>query len=895
MGWLRKWRFRFQSLVDRSRAERDLDDEISDYLDREIEREMAAGWSPEEARRRALAGLGGVERLKEECRDARGVRWVEETLSDWRFAYRTLRKAPAFTATVVAALALCIGFNAAIFAVVDAVLFRPLPFPDQGRLVSVTEGVPGLGYPVLPVSCPDYLFVAAHSRSFAATGAYRTEQYEMSSGAGEPRRVQGARVTASLFSVLGVSPAMGRAFTQEEDDGLKRVVVLNYGFAQTYFGAPPRALGTTILLNRTPYEVIGIMPQSFSFPIRGSRFNDHPADLFVPVSWSNEDRIQTASNFDYSMIARLRPDVTAQQADAEVRGLIKDIVESYPTKIKQVLQQWSNFSLESQTVPLRTEFTGDVQRPLLLLMAAVGIVLLIGCADVANLMFSRMVGRQREFALRTALGAGNGRLARQMLTEGLFLSAIGGAIGFALALWSLPILLRLAPDSLPRLNEIGMNWRITAFLAAVTLATPLIFCLGPLLDTLRSTVSNRLRGDRRTSTQTKRQRRIMSGAIIVQFSLAFLLLTTAGLVLRSFVRASEANPGFRPEHVVSMRVALPDTAYRTPSQIADLFHRLIARLGALPGAQSVGAISELPTGSTSNTILSIEGRGGESERVDTFFCLGDALGSLGIRLLKGRLLRPDDYLGRPHMAVISESLARRGWRNEADAIGKRIKFGVDDPMNDQPWLTVVGVVGDVKGKLTSTAPRLAVFTASNNWVDTMDIVVRTSAHPLSLASALRHEVSQLDSNLPAGEIKTGDQILNESLSPERFRTWLLSCFAIAAMLLATLGIVGLLTYNGAQRMQEFGIRVALGASRRHLVGMVLRDCLRVSGAGIVIGLSISLAATRALSAFLYDTSPLDPATFIAATSILMLVAIGAAVFPAWRVIHADPNTALRAE
>ena len=349
------------------------------------------------------------------------------------------------------------------------------------------------------------------------------------------------------------------------------------------------------------------------------------------------------------------------------------------------------------------------------------------------------------------------------------------------------------------------------------------------------------------------------------------------------------------EHVLSMRIALPGTTYKTPSQIANLFDRLLARLSTLPGVQRVGAISELPTGSSSNVVLSIEGLGGDSGRVDTLFCLGDALDSLRIRLLKGRLLRPDDYLGRPDAAVISESLARRVWRNEEDAIGRRIKFGVDDPMNDQPWLTVVGVVGDVKAKLTSKTPRLALFTAPTYSVDTMDVVVRTSAHPLSLASALRHEVSQLDPSLPAGDIKTVDQILNDSLSPERFRTWLLSSFAIAAMLLATLGIAGLLAYNAAQRMQEFGLRVAFGASRRNLIGMVLRDCLRLSGTGIAVGLSISLAATRALSALLYDTSPLDPATFIAVPSILMLVAIGAAVFPAWRVIHADPMTALRQE
>ncbi|MGH9663707.1 MAG: ABC transporter permease, partial [Bryobacteraceae bacterium] len=397
MRWFRKWRLRFQSLFDRSRLENDLEDELRDYIDRESEREAAAGATPEEARRRALASLGGTERLKEECRGARRIRWLEDTVSDVRFAVRTLRKAPVFTVTVIAALAFCIGINTAIFSVVDTVLFRPLPFPDQERLAAVTEGVPGLGFPVMPFSCPDYLFVAANNRSFAATGTYRTQSYEIS-GVGRPRRVTGARLTASLFAVLGVSPVYGRAFTQEEDEHSKRVAVLTYGFAQSAFGGM-QALGHTLFLDRTRYTVIGIMPRSFSFPINGSRSYDHPADVFVPVSWSNEDRQQNVSNFDYSMAARLRTNVTIPQASADVRRLLKRVVENYPPKIGEALRRMPNFSLESQVVPFREEFTGNVERPLLLLWAAVGIVLLMGCADVANLMFSRMVGRQREFAL----------------------------------------------------------------------------------------------------------------------------------------------------------------------------------------------------------------------------------------------------------------------------------------------------------------------------------------------------------------------------------------------------------------------------------------------------------------------------------------------------------------
>jgi predicted permease len=865
---------------------------LHDYLEREVERQMSAGAAPEEARRLALSSLRGTERLKEECRDAREVRWLEDTLADLRFALRAFRKAPAFTITVIATLAFCIGLNAAIFSVVDTVLFRPLIFPNQDRLVSATEGVPNLGFPVTPFSCPDYLFVAANSRSFASTGTHRTQEYEIA-GAGQPRRVGGARFTASMFQVLGIWPAIGRAFTAQEDEHSVQVVVLNDGFARSLFGTPQQALRRTVLLNRVPYQVIGVMPRSFSFPIRGSRFNGDPAELFVPVSWNNEDRQQNISNYDYSMIGRLKPNVTVQQANAEVRGLIQRLAQNYPTRIKQMLQHIPNFALEAHVIPLRAEFTGDVQRPLLLLLAAVGIVLLIGCSDIANLMFSRMVGRQREFALRTALGAGLGRLTRQTLAEGLLLSLAGGAIGLCLALWAMPLLIHLAPDSLPRLGEVSVNWRVTAFVVAVTLTTPLFFCLAPFLGTVRSSLADQIRGDR-TTTQGKRDRRIMSASVVFQFSLAFLLLTMAGLLLRSFVHASDTNPGFQPDNLVSVRIALPGNTYKTPARIKSVFTRLLASLSTLPGVRQVGAISDLPMGSTANSVFSVEGRGSDSARADTLFCIGDALSALRVPLLQGRVLQPGDYAGTPRVVVISQGLATQLWPHE-NPIGRHIKFGVDDPLNDQPWLTVIGVVADVKSKLTNTGPRAAVFTTPQDWVNEMDVLVRTSANPLSLATAIRQDVRRIDPNLPVGSIKTVDQILDESLSPERFRTWLLGSFALAAMLLATLGIAGLLAYHATQRVQEFGVRIALGANRANLLGLVFRHCLRLSSTGVFIGLIASLVATRFLSALLYKTSPFDPATFLAASAILTLVGLGAALIPAWRVIHVNPVTAMRAE
>jgi len=481
-----------------------------------------------------------------------------------------------------------------------------------------------------------------------------------------------------------------------------------------------------------------------------------------------------------------------------------------------------------------------------------------------------------------------------MITEGVVLSITGGAIGFYVAFWALPLLVRFAPEDLPRLGEIGLNWRMMAFVVAVTLTTPLVFCLGPLASTFRSTLVNQLRGEGRTSTQGKHQRLIMSAAVVIQFSLASLLLATAGLLTRSLIKATEANPGFRPEHVISVRLTLPQAVYKTRARITGFFDGLLARLDTFPGVRQTGAMSDLPMGSTANVVISIEGRGNDTERLDAVFCRGNALDALRVSLLHGRLLRPEDQLSGRHATVISEALAKRVWPHD-DPIGRRIRFGVDIPNNDEPWLTVVGIVADVKARLNSDSPRLLLFTTWQDWFNQIYVVVRTSGDPLLLTDAIRREINRLDPSLPVGKIETLDHVLEQSLSAERFRTWLLICFATAALLLATLGIAGLLAYNTAQRTQEFGVRIALGADRRALLLLVFRDCLRLSGTGIAVGLLASIFVTRAIGALLYETSPHDLGTFIAVPSILALVALGASMFPAWRAIHTDPIIALRAE
>lgn len=890
MRWTAKLRLRIHTLFHRSEVEQDLTDELRDYLEHEVEQDIASGSSPEEARRRALASLRGAEWLKEECRDARGLRWLEDSFKDLHFALRSMRRAPAFAWTVIAVLALCIGANTAIFSVVDTVLFRPLPFAHQERLVLVTEGIPSLGFPVMPLACPDYLFIAAHNRSFESTGAFRTESYEIS-GAGQPRRVEGARMTASLFRVLQVAPTVERSFTGREDSESKAVVVLNYGFAQSIFGDPQHAIGHIVQLDRKPYTVIGVMPKGFTFPLRGMRFSSGPADLFVPVSWTQEDREETVSNFNYSMIARLRPNVTIPQAASDVHRSLKELETTYSPELRKIVAQIPNFSLQSQITLLREEVTREFQRPLLLLLAAVGLVLLIGCADVANLMFSRMVGREREFALRAALGAGSWRLTRQMITEGLVLSAAGGTAGFLLAFCTLPLLLYFAPDDLPRLHEIGLNWRVAVFLATITLAIPLLFCVAPLLGTIRAAIAQQLRNGGRANTSGKYQRLMMSAAVVVQFSLAFLLLTSTGLLIRSFIKASEANPGFRPQHVLNVRIALPGTIYSKPTQVAGFFNRLLAGLDTLPGVEETGAVSNLPMDFTSNNSLTAEGHTTRTRKAETIYCAGNALKTLGVSLLRGRLLQPRDDFAKQKVVVISETLAKRIWPQK-DPIGKHLKFGADPK---EPWMSVVGVVKDVRSSLASNAPRSMMFTTRADWVNSMNVLVRTSGDPLALSRAIRNQVHRLDPSLPAGKIETLDQVLDNSLSPERFRTLLLASFAGAALLLAMLGIAGLLAYNTAQRTTEFGVRIAMGADRRDLLFLVLKQSLRLSGTGIAIGLAVSILVTRALSSLLYDTSTYDARTFVCVPLLLAFVALVASALPAWRAARTDPITALKTE
>lgn len=878
----RKLRLRLRSLFQRSQVERDLEDEMRDYLAREQEQGRGAPW--------------GIEQAKEACRDARGVGWLEDALMDARFAVRALGRAPVFTLAAVAALALCIGANTAILTVVDAILFRPLPFPESERLVFATEGIPTLGYPSIPYSCPDYLFLRAHSRSFESVSSYSNVTYELS-GAGEPRRIVGARVTASLFEVLQTAPAWGRAFSSAEDESARPVAVLSEGLARSLFGSPERALSATVHLNRKPYQVIGVMGASFSFPFRGLRFDGTPARIFVPMSFSPAER-EAVGDFNFSTLARLKPAVSLAQAATETQALLTSIVDSYPPEVRRFLQQHApGFRLQGDVTAYRREVTGSVERPLWLLLAGAVLVLLVGCADVANLVFSRLASRRWEFAVRSALGAGRFRLVRQTLTEGLLLSALGAVSGVLAAYWALPALVRSIPASLPRQEEIALDWRILAYIAAVVLATPLLFCIALLFEVLRPPLVERLREGGRTTSRSRGQRLLMSGAVVAQFGLVFALLAASSLLLRSFSKASASNPGFRPRQVLSMHVALPAAEYAKPAARAAFFDRLLEAVSRLPGVEQSGATSALPMRSSGNNVITTEGGLHATERSETLYASGDALATLGLTLVEGRLLGPSDRSSPQQAAVITESLARRAWPGRS-AVGRRIKFGVDPA---EPWMTVAGVVKDVRSGLSDSAPRLLIFVATTiasraaGPPAEMTLLVRTPLAPAPMLAALRGEVRRLDPSLPVDQAQALEGSLEQSLEPERFRTALLASFAATALLLALLGIAGLLAYATSQREREFGVRIAFGAQRGQLLGMLLAQALRLSAAGIALGLAASLALGSAVKPLLYEVQPYDPVTLVSLPLLLALLTVLATLWPAWRASRTDALIALRGE
>lgn len=886
--------YRLRALFRPRSVETELADELLAHLEQQVEKYVQSGLPHEEAARRARLEFGGLEQVKEECRDARGVNFIETSLRDFRCGLRQLLRNPGFAAAALLTLALGIGATTAIFTVVDAILLRPLPYKDPQRLVLVQERIPRVLPDPAALPAPDVVTFARENHVFSDLGAFQNEWVDLTES-GPPERLMAARITASLFPLLGVRPLAGRLFMQDEDQPNRLVALLGYGLWERRFGADRAILGKTISLDRKSYAVVGVMPQGFRFPFPGVNGSE-PADLWVPMAFTPDELEDFGDNFNYTTIGRLRPGVTLEEANADVLATAHGIQAT-------VYKGLSGFTLEALASPLQQVLVRRVRPLLFILMGSVALVLLIACTNVASLLSVRAAEREREMAIRAALGASRLRVARGLLVESLLLGFLGGTFGLLIAVCCVKVLVSLTPITLLRTQPIGLNGQVVAFAVAVSVCTSLVFGLLPAIGLSRIDLNETLKEGGRTSGPAARHR-ARSVMVITQMALSLVLLASAGLLIRSFERLRKADPGFAPQHVLTAAVALDSTAYGQASSVRSFYQRLLERITSLRAVRAAGTSTDLPVEGNWNHLFTVEEHprqpSGRSPMANHSAVTGSYLQALSIPLIRGRYFTPEDRAGSLRVIIVSDGLAKRYWPGE-NPIGKRIKWG--PPESHSPWLTVVGVVADVKqGPLDSpTQPHTYQpfaqlnDAAVNTIARSLNLAVLAAGSTASLTAALRAQLQALDPGVPLTNVRTMDAILARSMSPRRFTTLLLVAFALAALLLASIGLYGVVAYSVSRRTHEFGIRLALGAQKGDLLRQVIRQGSVLALAGVGIGLVGAVSLTRFLSSLLYDVKPTDPLTFAAVSFILIAVALLASYAPARRAANVDPLVALRHE
>ncbi|MHB8410852.1 MAG: ADOP family duplicated permease [Candidatus Acidiferrales bacterium] len=876
--------------------DRDFAQELDAHLALLTDENIRRGMAPGEAARAARITLGGVTQLRETHRDLRGLPFLDTLFQDLRFALRMLRKSPGFTAVAILTLALGIGANTAIFSIVDTVLLHSLPFKDSSRLVALHEGIPKMGYPKMGFSPPDLAVFERAQKSFSALGAFQDEHLDIS-GRGEPERITAARVSSSLF------PMLGRTFAPEEDAPGHQVAILSYGLWQHHYGGAPNILGQRIELDRQPYVVIAVMPRTFVFPLAST--DDNPADLWVPMAFTPGELQNWGGSYFTSVVGRLRPDVTLDQARGEAESLANVILAGYPSAIRDVFH---GAELDISAFPFQEEVVGSVRTLLLVLMAAVCFVLLIACANVATLLLSRAATRQKEIAIRAALGATRLRLVRQMLTESLLLAFAGGALGFILAVWARNLLLALVPSSIPLPTRVSLNGVVFAFVLGVSIFAAVLFGLAPAFQVSSASMHGPLQESGRRATTSRSHQRLQGFFVTAEFALALVLLMGAGLLIRSFAKLLETNPGFRPDHVLTLNVPLPPQAYPKGAQIRDFYKQLLDRASNLPGVQSAALSNDLPLDASEMIALTIEQRSNAESKMPEVTCqswvLGNYFQTMGIPLLQGRWFTPEDRVDSESVAIVSLSTAQKFWSGQ-NAIGKRIRWGAKSPWH--PWTTVVGIVGDVKEEPRETASGPHVYRPYSQVPDSfladdpfgdwhaMNVVVRTQEDPTSLTSAVVAQVHSLDPDLAVANIRTMTQVISSSIAGPEFNTVLLGALASLALFLSAIGIYGVLAYAVAQQTHEIGIRMALGARPKDVLSLILGRGARLAGMGTAFGIAAALGLTRLMKGLLYGVSAMDPLTFVGVVIVLVAVGLLASYIPARRAMRVDPMVALRYE
>lgn len=821
---------------------------------------------------------------------------MESIVADLKLGFRTLIKRPAFSAVAVVALALGIGANTAIFSVVNSVLLRPLPYDKPERLVAAFDSFPE--FPRDGLSELEYMTLRGEDKSLAEIAIGNGVNFTLT-GAGDSERVQGAVVSSNYFELLGISVALGRGFALDEDlAGKNNVVILSDAFWKRRFGADPRAVGQPVTLSGTNFTIAGVLPSGFKSPIE-LQFAAS-ADVWVGYGF-NPGNLNRGSH-GLVTIARLRDGVTLEQAQDETKAIIGRVLAENPTFYP------TDGSFSSYLTPLHTAIVGDVRTALLVLLGAVATVLLIACANVANLSLARSEARQKEIAVRTALGASRSQIVRQLLVESLVLAAAGGAAGLLLARWILDALVAINPGNIPRIEEMGLDLRVLLFTLLVSLFTGVLFGLAPALQAARTDLISTLKEGGRTSNAQSRGW-VRKSLVVTQTALALVLLIGAGLLLRSFWGLQRVPTGFNPEHLLTMRLSPPATRYGSNQQVASLYEGLTTRLQSLPGVQSVAVSDRVPIGGgNSDTIIQIEGHPFELEiaRYNTDFRVvsPEYFQTMDQRLISGRYFVEFDREGSPNVTVVNETLAHRQWPDE-NPIGKRLRL-LDAPPEraSSQYMTIVGVVADAKNRTLTGDTRQDVYvplrqqTVSMGRLGqsvSMGLLIRTTGNPASLTNAIREEVRAADPDIPITQVRTMEQIIGTAIVRPRFNLILLATFAVVALGLGAIGIYSVIAYSVAQRTHEIGVRMALGAQPRDVLKMVLGQGMRLALAGAGIGLVGAFALTRVMQSLLFQVSPTDPLTFLGVAGLLMLVAILACYVPARRATKVDPMIALRYE
>ena len=866
-------------------------EELRDHLERQTAANIAAGMAPDEARRQARLQLGALEGVKESCREERRGFWLETLWADVRYALRMLRKNPGFTTVALLTLALGIGANTAIFSVIEAVVLRPLPYKDPEHLALLADAQDPQDGGFL---FKDIDAFRTQSRSLGSIACYYRDSGFSSATltGGEPESVQGAFITANFFTVMGVAPALGRGFTSEEETRRERVVVLSHGLWVRRFGGARDAIGRALQIDGADWQIIGVMPSTFQFPARDQQFW---APLTTNHYWNDPEltaKFESGhTRFFYERwqaIGRLASGATFASAQADTNAILARIRLADPDE---------NRESQIKVTPLRVSLSGSTRLGLIVLFCAVFFVLLIACSNVANLVLARGATRERELAIRAVLGAGRGRLVRQLLAESVVLGVLGGAFGLAFAVVGMPVLIASAPPVIPRLNEARFDPGVLAFTLAASLFAAVIFGLLPAWKASRNDPSESLKGGIRSEGPSLTRAR--STLVIVELALAVVLLSGAGLLVRSLAAAEAVDLGFRPERVLTMNIALPSG---TPESRDALYDAVLERAGALPEVEAAGEVDALfELGTMGNLGLrAIEGRAPEPR--DRWTPLvwssirGEFFQAMGAPLLRGRYFTAQDGPHSALVAIIDESVARRYWPGQ-DPLGKRFK-GQDPRGQNDDWLTVIGVVGDMRRSGRERNPIPHVFEPSGQAIDgdrTSSLVVRTTGDPRTAAVALRKIVRQVSDTAVLSSIETIEQQLSNQLLPRRFQTWLLGLFSAIALALAAVGIFGVMHYTVSQRTHEIRIRGALGAQPGDILRLVLRQGAKLALAGVAMGLCAALALTRFMASLLFGVSAADPFTFVGVPLLLLVVALLAGYIPARRAMRVDPMVALRYE